>query len=86
MATIDNLEIQIQSDSSSAVSSINELASSLAKIKNAVKGGIGLKSVSNQISELDSSLQGIDSGSVSKIDRLAESLSKLSSLKISSSI
>ena len=86
MATIDNLEIQIQSDSSSAVSSINELASSLAKIKNAVKGGIGLKSVSNQISELDSSLQGIDSGSVSKIDRLAESLSKLSPLKISSSI
>lgn len=86
MATIDNLEIQIQSDSSSAVSSINELASSLAKIKNAVKGGIGLKSVSNQISELDSSLQSIDSGSVSKIDRLAESLSKLSSVKISSSI
>lgn len=86
MAAIDNLEIQIQSDSSSAVSSINELASSLAKIKNAVKGGIGLKSVSNQISELDSSLQGIDSGSVSKIDRLAESLSKLSSVKISSSI
>ena len=43
MSTIDNLEIQIQSDSSSAVSSINELASSLAKIKNAVKGGIGLK-------------------------------------------
>lgn len=86
MGTIDNLEIQIQSDSSSAVSSINELASSLAKIKNAVKGGIGLKSVSNQISELDSSLQSIDSGSVSKIDRLVESLSKLSSVKISSSI
>lgn len=86
MATIDNLEIQIQSDSSSAVSSINELASSLAKIKNAVKGGVGLKSVSNQISELDSSLKSVDSGSVSKIDRLAESLSKLSSVKISSSI
>ena len=86
MATIDNLEIQIQSDSSSAVSSINELASSLNRIKNAVKGGIGLKSVSNQISELDSSLKSIDSGSVSKIDRLAASLSKLSSVKISSSI
>lgn len=86
MATIDNLEIQIQSDSSSAVSSINELASSLNRIKNAVKGGIGLKSVSNQINELDSSLKSIDSGSVSKIDRLAASLSKLSSVKISSSI
>ena len=86
MATIDNLEIQIQSDSSSAVSSINELASSLNRIKNAVKGGIGLKSVSNQISELDSSLKSIDSSSVSKIDRLAASLSKLSSVKISSSI
>jgi len=59
MATIDNLEIQIQSDSSSAVSSINELASSLNRIKNAVKGGIGLKSVSNQINELDSSLKSI---------------------------
>ena len=86
MATIDNLEIQIQSDSSSAVSSINELASSLSRIKNAVKGGLGLKSVANQISELDSSLKSVDSGSVSKIDRLASSLSKLSSVKISSSI
>lgn len=86
MATIDNLEIQIQSDSSSAVSSINELTFSLNRIKNAVKGGIGLKSVSNQINELDSSLKSIDSGSVSKIDRLAASLSKLASVKISSSI
>ena len=86
MATIDNLEIQIQSDSSSAVSSINELASSLSRIKTAVQGGLGLRSVSNQINELNSSLKNIDSSSVSKIDRLAASLSKLSSVKISSSI
>ena len=84
--TIDNLEIQIQSDSTSAANGIDMLTSSLNKIKNAVRGGIGLRSVINQIRELDTATKSVDSGAVSKIDRLAESLAKLSAVKISSSI
>lgn len=87
--TVESLELQIKSSSSQAVAGIDALTSSLLKLRNATKGGIGLTSVANQVRNLDTALSSVDGSSADKIDKLATSLSKLSSLgriKISSSI
>ena len=87
--TIESLELEINSNSTQAVSGIDALSSSLSKLKNAIKGGVGLTSVANQVRNLDTALQSVDGSSADKIDKLANSLSKLSALgkiKISASI
>ena len=87
--TIESLELEVQSSSTSATSGIDALSASLSKLKNATKGGVGLTSVANQIRNLNTALQGIDGSSAGKLDTLSNSLSKLSglgSIKISSSI
>lgn len=87
--TIESLELQIQSNSTSATNGIDALSASLSKLKNATKSGVGLSSVANQVRNLNTALNGFDESSISRIDRLSNSLSKLSSLgkiKISSSI
>lgn len=87
--TIEQLELEVQSSSTSAVAGIDALSASLSKLKNAVRGGIGLTSVANQVRNLDSALKSMDSSGANKIDKLASSLDKLrglGSLKISSSI
>ena len=87
--TIEQLELEVQSSSTSAVAGIDALSASLSKLKNAVRGGVGLTSVANQVRNLDTALKSIDSSGADKIDKLASSLEKLKglgSLKISSSI
>ena len=87
--TIEQLELEIQSNSTSAVSSIDSLSASLSKLKNAIKGGVGLRSVANQVRDLNTALESMDSSGADKIDRLSSSLEKLKGLgnfKISSSI
>lgn len=87
--TIESLELEIQSSATSATGGIDALSASLSRLKNAVKGGVGLTSVANQLRNLNTALQTMDSSSADKIDRLANSLSKLSglgSIKISASI
>lgn len=87
--TIESLELEVQSNSTSAISGIDALSASLSKLKNAVKGGVGLTSVTNQLKGLNAALSGIDGSSAGKLDMLSNSLSKLSALgniKISSSI
>lgn len=87
--TIEQLELEVQSNSTSAVSGIDALAASLGKLKDATKGGMGLTRVANQLRNLNTALGGLDSGNISKIDALTNSLTKLQSLgnlKLSSSI
>lgn len=87
--TIESLELQVQSSATSATNGIDTLTASLSKLKNAVKGGIGLNTVARQVSNLNTALASVDGSSADKIDRLTSSLSRLSSLsslKISSSI
>ena len=43
--TIEQLELEVQSSSTSAVAGIDALSASLSKLKNAVRGGVGLTSV-----------------------------------------
>lgn len=87
--TIEQLELEVQSSSTSAVSGIDALSASLSKLKTAIKGGVGLTSVANSVRSLDTALKSMDASGVSKIDALATSLEKLKnlgSLKISSSV
>ena len=87
--TIESLELEVQSSSTSASKGIDALSASLSKLKNAVKGGVGLTSVANQVRNLNTALQSVDGSSIDKIDKLVNSLSKLKNLgsvKISSSI
>ena len=51
--TIEQLELEVQSSSTSAVSGIDALSASLSKLKTAIKGGVGLTSVANQVRNLD---------------------------------
>lgn len=86
--TVDQLVVEVQSNSTSAVSGIDALASSLGKLKTALRGGIGLASVSKNLTTMNTALTGISSN-VGTLDRLASSLASLSSLgglKLSSTI
>lgn len=78
--TIEQLELEIRSSSTSAISGIDSLSASLSKLKNAVKGGVGLRTVANQVRNLDTALKGVDGSGINKIDKLVTSLSKLKTL------
>ena len=86
--TIESLQLEVQSSSDSAARSIDNLTSTLGKLKSATKG-IGLTGVVNQVRNLDSALKSVDGASADKIDKLATSLSKLNgvgTIKLSSSV
>ena len=57
--TIEQLELEVQSSATSAVSGIDALASSLGKLKSAVKGGVGLTAVAKQLTTLNTALNGV---------------------------
>lgn len=86
--TIEQLEVEVQSSATSAVSGIDALASSLGKLKTAVKGGVGLTSVAKQLTTLNTALSGVSAGNAENLNKLANGLKTLSScgsLKLSSS-
>lgn len=87
--TIEQLELEVQSSSTSAVSGIDALASSLGKLKTAVKGGVGLTAVAKQLTTLNTALNGVSGTNADNLNKLAEGLKTLSScgnLKLSSSV
>lgn len=84
--TIESLQLEIQSNSKSAVSGIDALTQSLEKLRSATKGGLGLGSVSKQIKEIGSATNSIDSSSANKISDLAKAVQLLSGTKISTNI
>nr|DAN24924.1 MAG TPA: minor tail protein [Caudoviricetes sp.] len=75
--TIEQLEVEISSNSSSAVSGIDALSASLTRLKSALQGGIGLSAVSNQLKNINNTLKEMDGSGFEKISKLAESLEKL---------
>ena len=86
--TIEQLELDVQSDSTSAVGGIDALVSSLDKLKNATKGGAGLTAVTKRLATLNTTLSGF-SGAADNLNNLARGLQMLSScgnLKLSSSV
>lgn len=86
--TIDQLELEIQTSSSSAAAGIDALASSLGRLKTAVSG-LRLTVVSKQLTTLNTSLNSVSSVNIGNLNSLAQGLQSLSacgSLKISSSV
>lgn len=55
--TIETLELEIVENSKSAVSGIDALTQSLEKLKGATKGGLGLSSVSKEVSKFDKAMK-----------------------------
>lgn len=87
--TIEQLGIEVQSNATSAVSGVDALASSLGKLKAAIKGGVGLTTVSRQLSTLNSALSGVSGANADNLNKLAQGLQTLSTcgnLKLSSSV
>lgn len=84
--TIEQLELEVQSNSTSAVSGIDALTTSLSKLKSAIKGGIGLTAVSKQLSALNSSLNSVDFNRLNNLAQGLQKLSACSNLKLSSSV
>lgn len=87
--TVEQLELEVQSNSTAAVSGIDKLASSLNTLKSATKGGAGLSAISKQITTLNNSLNSFSGANADRMSKLVSGLKALSSLgqvKISSSI
>lgn len=86
--TIEQLELEVQSNAGSAVSGIEALSNTLTKLRNATKGGVGLTTVAKQLNRFNSAMAGVDATSASKINTIASSLERLknlSGMKLSSS-
>lgn len=87
--TIDQLQIEISSDSADAIKSIKKLEKTLNKLKSTVSGGLGLKSFAQEFKDLSTASSSIDNNSSNKLEKLLQSLEKLKSasgVKISTNI
>ncbi len=87
--TIEQLELEVQSNTASAVSGLEALSETLGKVKTAAKGGLGLTSVSKRLEGLNTALSSLDMSGFDKIAKVAkslESLKSVSEVKISPSI
>lgn len=79
--TIEQLDLKVESNATSAVSSLESLTSTLGKLKNATKGGLGLTAVSNNLTKLNTALNSVSATNVATLEKLATSLTSLSVLK-----
>ena len=79
MPSIDELYIEISSESKDAVNGIDALATSLGKLKTITRGGVGLTTVANQIKRLNTALRGLSDPS-EKINALVASLKPLQTI------
>ena len=84
--TIESLELEIQSNSKSAVSGIDALTQSLTKLRSATKGSLGLTSISKQLKDVASASNTINSGAANNVSGLAKAIQLLGGIKISTSI
>ena len=84
--TIESLELEIQSNSQSAVSGIDALTRSLTDLRSATKGGLGLGSISKQLKDVAIASASINSSSTTNVTGLARAIQLFSGTKISSTI
>ena len=76
---LDTLEIQVQSSADQASGGINRLATSLESLRKITKGGVGLTTVANQLSKLNTALSSItiNTGKISEVEKALNSLSSV---------
>lgn len=83
---VDDLIIDIQSKSKDAVNGVDALSASLNKLKSTVNGGLGLTSLTNNLSNLNKSLDSVSANSTQGLVTAVNTLKSLNGVKISSSI
>ena len=88
MADLDKLVVQLETNSSSAVSGIDALATSLGKLKSATSGGLGLSAVAKNMDKIKSSLSGIGKigNDTQGLTKAILTLKQLGGIKVSASI
>ena len=87
--TIDSLVIEIEGQSTNAVSALEKLEKTLERIKTVAKGGVsGLNTASKQIKRFNEALDGLNLKSVGKLDNLSKQFSNIEfkTKKLTSSI
>ena len=87
--TIDGLVIEIEGQSTNAVSALEKLEKTLERIKTVAKGGVsGLNTASRQIKKFNEALDGLNLKSVGKLDNLSKQFSNIEfkTKKLTSSI
>ena len=84
--TIESLELEIRSNSASAVNGIDALTQSLTKLKTATTGLSGLKSIATNMQGIANASKGVSSSSVDAVTGLAKAIQSLNGVKISASI
>lgn len=77
--TVDGLMIEIEANAGVAVSNIELLTNALTKLKAATKGGVGLRTVANQITAFNNAVSGLQT-STPQLAELKKSLDSLSSV------
>ncbi len=79
--TIDQLELEVESNANSAVSGLDALAASLGRLKTATaRGGAKLEPLAKQLTILNSALKSINAEDVSKLTNLTNTMQSLSSV------
>lgn len=88
-ATIESLELRVESSSQQAVNGLEMLSKSLENLKQYTKDGLGLASIATQIDKISDTAKNIDSQSITNLNGLlqaVQTLSNLGGVKLSSSI
>lgn len=75
VSTIEQLQVEVQTNAKSAVSGLDALASSLGELRKATKGGLGLTAVKNQLNGISSAVDALKSVDISGVKDLGTSLS-----------
>lgn len=88
MPDIDELVIQINSNSQSAVDGVEALADSLGRLKQATSGGLGLTSISRNLENIKDAVSGIGNigNNLQGLTKAILTLKQLGSIKVSASI
>ena len=86
---IESLELEIQSQSTSAVDQLEKLKETLTNLKAIATGGAGLGSIKRQLTSLNTALDTMSDSNIAKLDRLAQGLKAFNgveNIKLSSSL
>lgn len=85
-ATIDSLALDITSNSQGAVNGLDSLITTLGSLKEATKGGLGLRAVATQVSSVGEASKTINGSAVNNLTGLFNAIKLLGGVKVSSTI
>lgn len=85
-ATIDRLQIEIDSNAGSANKGLDSLVATLEKLKTATKGGAGLGNTANKLAQVVKVVNSVNSASVNTLSEMANAIGKLNGVKVSSTL